>query len=481
MVISDRDVQRLNVSMPVANDIKLGSIIKALQEGGGGGGGITQDASAYSAVIRQLANQAQGEVIGLDGKAAFSITFDDSPNFIKTNMLAEMKSRQFPFALGLIADPTNGNNSMITPTEVVQWCHRYGCQIWSHSMTHTTPNTVDDLKREIVDSKALIEQTYPGIKVAGFIQPGVNPTGLYNNLDKNDNPGNLNSEAGTLLYRTYAHYSGYIGSSMRQLPTGPYFGASRLTVSPVPPGKTSAQHRATVIDQINTAVKYKWGIALLVHPQWVDYENKNFSNYINLSDLLAIFDAIKAARDAGTAEVLSYTGLWYADPTATKRLDLAKLYAMGFEGVSQQNPGFWSATTVWSDKTFTANGYWGGPSFIQDNSQSNSGTNSLIGQASYLFNYPGELFEIRGKVRSTGSSAQKIKIQLSSQSGTFLDIQSGAQWGEIIAQPGDGTDIRIPFAIPTDTTWLRIALGRGNGAAGSGNGLEWSDLKIVKI
>lgn len=37
MAISDREAQRLNYSMPVANDLKLGDIIKELQESVGGG------------------------------------------------------------------------------------------------------------------------------------------------------------------------------------------------------------------------------------------------------------------------------------------------------------------------------------------------------------------------------------------------------------------------------------------------------------
>ncbi|MDM5188608.1 head fiber protein [Bacillus sp. DX4.1] len=36
MPISESEVKRLNVSMPVANDVKLGEIIKALQESSGG-------------------------------------------------------------------------------------------------------------------------------------------------------------------------------------------------------------------------------------------------------------------------------------------------------------------------------------------------------------------------------------------------------------------------------------------------------------
>lgn len=41
MPITDRDRQRLNESMPVANDVKLGDIIKALQEGESGGTSVT--------------------------------------------------------------------------------------------------------------------------------------------------------------------------------------------------------------------------------------------------------------------------------------------------------------------------------------------------------------------------------------------------------------------------------------------------------
>lgn len=41
MPISENEVKRLNVSMPVANDVKLGEIIKALQESSGGAINVT--------------------------------------------------------------------------------------------------------------------------------------------------------------------------------------------------------------------------------------------------------------------------------------------------------------------------------------------------------------------------------------------------------------------------------------------------------
>ena len=39
MSLTDKDVKRLNLSMPVANDVKLGEILKALQEATGGDDG----------------------------------------------------------------------------------------------------------------------------------------------------------------------------------------------------------------------------------------------------------------------------------------------------------------------------------------------------------------------------------------------------------------------------------------------------------
>lgn len=41
MAISENEVKRLNLSMPVANDVKLGDIIKTLQESSGGSINVT--------------------------------------------------------------------------------------------------------------------------------------------------------------------------------------------------------------------------------------------------------------------------------------------------------------------------------------------------------------------------------------------------------------------------------------------------------
>ena len=448
---------------------------------------LSRNGAAYAAVQRELARQSYGEVLGLNGKGAVAFTLDDSPVFLKSNALIEFTSRNMPFTLGMIADPANGNNTGVTSNQVTaaasigdlqKWNWWYGMQLWSHSYTHTTPNSSADLQREIVQSKAQLDTH--GLKVEGFIQPGVTPTGAYNNLDKTTDPVNFNSEAGRLIYENYPHYSGYIGGATRRLPTRPYYGATRFTLTTIPGGKTSAQQKDLAIAQIDLAIQNKWGVAFLIHPQWIDWANASTPTWMNLSDLQTIMDYVKTARDAGTLEVLTLAGLLYADPTTATRVNLAKENGVLFSSVSQATPGFWSLTTVWTDKTFNATGTWGGPSFTQDNSQSNSGTNNLQGQINYLHQFAGETFEIRGKVRSTGAGSQKIKIQLTSDIGTFIDIQSSAARGEILATPA-GIDFRVPFTIPINQNFLKIALGRGNGSAGTGYGLEWSELDIVKI
>ncbi|SFF23313.1 hypothetical protein SAMN04487969_11987 [Paenibacillus algorifonticola] len=437
-------------------------------------------------VLKEQATLSKGGAIGIGDKAAFAITFDDSTYFMKTNMLAEMRSRFFPWTMGLITNPSNDNNKTVTVAEFKTWAHRWGMEPWAHGYNHDTPWNRGDLTREIVLSKNTVE-SYWGLKCQGFIQVGATPSGEYKDLDKNKLISNFYSEAGRMIYENHAHYSAYIGPIVRRLPTGNYLGAARYTVTAMPPGKTSAQHRDDTLAQIALCIKYKLAMAFLIHPQQIDYTNVGSSNQMYYSDVVLILDALKAARDAETAEMLTLSGLLYADHS-TVRVDLAKDNLITFAGVSPEAPGFWSLTnsSYWGDKIFHASSpTWGVPSFEQTNLYDVAGEKSLVGQINNLFAFAGESFELRCRVRSTTAQQQRIKLQLTGTSGLFLDIQAGATntnlWGEFYAQPGQGSFLRVPFTLPIDTTFLKAALGRGNGAAGSGNGLEWGELSIVKI
>ncbi|MGG4142972.1 hypothetical protein ABEW34_07550 [Paenibacillus algorifonticola] len=456
---------------------------------GGSSGGVSTAQLAnliYGQALREQAQQSKGDGIGIGNKASFAITFDDSTYWLKQDMIAEMRSRKLPFTMGLIANPANDNNQGVTTADLQKWSWRWGMETWSHGYDHNTPNNVSDLEREVIQSKTTIEATHK-LKCQGFIQVGATPSGAYNNLDKDKLLTNIKSDAGRIIYENHAHYSGYIGSITRRPPTGNYFGGSRYTVTAMPPGKTSAQHLADTLAQIDLCVKNGWQLALLIHPQQIDRTNAGSTNQMYWNHVVQILDALVAARDAGTAEILTLSGLHYVNKSSVRQ-NLATDNGIAFAGVSQATPGFWSVTDAlyWGDKTFhAADPVWGTPSFEQSNLYDVTGNKSLVGRVNNLFAFAGETFEIRCRVRSTTAQQQRIKLQLTGTSGLFLDIQAGATnenlWGEFYAQPGEGSFLRVPFTLPFDTTFLTIALGRGNGGANSGNGLAWTDFQIVKI
>lgn len=62
MSISEKEAQRLNVSMPVANDVKLGDVIKSLQEN-------TETATSISDIdgLQSVLDGIQEEIDDLKG------------------------------------------------------------------------------------------------------------------------------------------------------------------------------------------------------------------------------------------------------------------------------------------------------------------------------------------------------------------------------------------------------------------------------
>ena len=69
MAISEREARRLNLAMPVTNDIKLGDIVRDLQQGGGA---------------------------GEDGKSAYEIAVDHGFEGTEAEWLESLKGEQGP-------------------------------------------------------------------------------------------------------------------------------------------------------------------------------------------------------------------------------------------------------------------------------------------------------------------------------------------------------------------------------------------------
>ncbi|MEW9702809.1 hypothetical protein [Paenibacillus sp. SI8] len=435
--------------------------------------------NVYPRILREQMDISKGMKIGTNGKGAVAFRCDDSTDKLKNNLLAEFKSRGFPFSMSMISNLNNANNGTapkLTWTDMQQLNQRYGCEYWSHGYDHITPMTIDQLTQEIIVSKQLIEAN--GIKCQGWAQVGA-PGGLYNNIDNSNDPANWYSDAGRLISENYALAEAYMGPEVRYLPTGRFLGGNHGTITPFPTG-TSAQWLVKMKSYVDQCVKYKQGVCFLIHPQMVDYANASNPNWINLSDLQALFDYVKAARDAGTLEVLTPSGLYYADPYSTQRVDLMTANNGDFLGITTAAPGFWSKTSNWSGKSFPqTGGNNNGAYFTMDNTL-DSTSGMIVGQIDGIQAYAGETFLYTALARSNGAGTQKIRVLLQTDGAVnILDVQGGSYID--ISVPNTWTRINLPFTIPPVKSFLKISIGRSGSAAGAGYGIDWQDVKIPKV
>ncbi|MEW9697957.1 polysaccharide deacetylase family protein [Paenibacillus sp. SI8] len=446
------------------------------------GSGAPSNTLPMPKIFQTQAELSKGGAIGTNGKGAVAFLFDDSTDKFNTNMLAELKSRNFPSGMSMITNIANANNNGVTWTILQQLNQRYGVELWAHGYNHITPSTSADLQQEIVTSKQTIEAN--GIKCQGWTQVGATPTGLYNNIDKNNDPANWNSEAGRLIAENYAHAVAYMNGAIRKLPVKG-FGFERQTVTPFATG-TSAQQLAKMKALVDLAVKYRYGICFLIHPQMVDYANASSPNWINLSDLQSLYDYVKTSVDASALEVLTPSGLNYADPTTSQRLDLLYNNDPKFTGLTTGAPGFWSkfiGASTWTGKSFPQTGGYSGGAYFSIDNQLSSSDGMLAGQIDNIgsLGYAGETFRFEGYVRSNGAGTQKIRILLQTDGAlNILDVQGG-NYIDISAPTGTWAKVTLPFTIPPGKTFLKVGIGRSGSAAGAGYGVDWSDLSIVKI
>lgn len=121
-------------------------------------------------------------------------------------------------------------------------------------------------------------------------------------------------DAGKLIMDTYPLSEGSVGLAKRQLPTGPYHGADHITATS---GMTLAQLKAAVDDVCRSVGSNPIGLEIMFHPQDIGGAGK-----INMDDVKAILYYIASKRNAGKLDVLTPSGLYFADPTTSNRMDL---------------------------------------------------------------------------------------------------------------------------------------------------------------
>lgn len=266
----------------------------------------------YSQVSRSWSGVSRG-AIGTSGRGVLAFRFDHHVTSLRTLVWPLFKARYLPGALSLHTEAfTREATSAGTTWANITTLVKEGMEIWAHSCTHRDPQGTDTrgLYGEIVDARRELEAQ--GLVVQGMTLPGTSGTTPAGRLPYGADFTTFrgwDSPAGRLMMETYPIAEADAAGWMRALPTGPGYGWGHVTMD------------AASIGSLRSILKYvekhHVGAEFMLHSGLVDTPG-----YITLADLTAFLDEVAASRDAGKIEVLTQSGLYYADPGSSNRLDL---------------------------------------------------------------------------------------------------------------------------------------------------------------
>lgn len=413
-----------------------------------------------SLLLLQQDRNSKGGVIGTSGKGVVALRFDDYQDVFRVKIFPLLISRGLPCSMALISRFNTEQSWGVGTTwdDVRNW-NRNGVEIWSHGTDHKDYSSKGyaGLFSQIVTSKLEIEAQ--NIKVAGWALPGVKPSTKnlpYNGLTK---PSDYNSMVGRLLMETYALTEAYAYKPIRILPTNIYHGLSHYTIS------DGGETLATSKEAVDVAIKNKSGLELMCHPA-----NLGKPGHMTLSEFATLLDYIKAQWDDGLIEVLTPSGLFFADPSSSNRLKLTT--DDSFEGISATHPGAWSETMKWTGKSIETNGGRTGNNFLRINSSITSyGVTEKISSLD-LLKVKGEQFLFEGWIRPYGKGNATGMIQI----GDYNFSKNLTIIKKVVSKGSSWKKVSFVFCIPPNTKTITLSLYRISGTA-----MDFDDVSIKKI
>lgn len=395
--------------------------------------------------------RGKGGSVGTGGKGVLQFRFDHALDPLRTTLWPLMVARGLPGSVGVVTrsveNPAAGYEPSTTTWAQLQTMMSQGLEVWAHSCTHSNGTSLFD---EIVTSKAELEAH--NIRVMGWQQPGAPATYGAGHTSV----ASMDDEAGRLIRSTYGLFESSIaGSSRRTLPTYGCWGHDHVTIDDLT--------YPVVKDIIDLAINMKVGVQLVIHPGLT-----GTAGHISLADMTSVMDYAVTKRDAGVLEVLTATGLAFADPSHSRRLDLV---ADGtFEGLSTGTLGYgWSESAAGSWTIGTDGGHSGSNYLRVPNTGTRCG--SATGQTINL-GLDGHTFIFDGWTRSTavGGGEYRVRLRDVPTDTAFLDVHAP------LAQSNSWTHVRVPFTIPLGVSILAVEVGRW-----SGGSVDWDDVHAYAV
>jgi len=397
--------------------------------------------------------RAKGGVIGTNGKGVVAFRVDHLLDQHRSTTWPILRDRGISCGLGVVTGAI-GNTLDIEPTtttwDQLRMMHWEGCEIWAHSATHKDPAPYGatgglSAYNEIVQPR--IDLDAQNLHVMGFQMPGV--TGV---LDPNYSANfttieQMSSANGQMLLANYGLLEIDRGAegARRRLPTNGCFMLSHATLDTM----TLAQAKAN----IDFAVDYVGGVELMFHPKYI-----GLPGYMTIADFTAVVDYAVTKRDAGVLEVLTPSGLAFADPSSTNRMNL--LLQSDFEGIVPAGTlyGKWTANNA-TGVTIETTGGHSGTNFLKFSAA--SGANYLYQPYTYTSEagIKGAAFQVEAWVKQpdgVGSGTVRFYLMDNSGSTPLFIIDK-----RITLTPGQAwTKVRVPFCIPKTCTNLMLRVSR---------------------
>jgi len=431
-------------------------------------------------IMRQEYNLRKKGRVGVGGKAAIALRFDDWQNAMSSTVRPLLLARALPFSLVLISRWQTAVNwgSDVTPAQLMDWV-AYGAEVFAHGLDHQDYIGYDGLYANVVGSKAEIESLLPRVRVQGFSVPGIDTSyGTAENPSSPVTPEQRGSQypydrlsqlsdwygpAGRLLMANYALVesdSGPVRLPIGSEPNLYMYGRAHLGLDHV----TLSQAQAA-IDQ---AIREKCSLRIMGHAG-----NFGTPGKMSVADFTSLLDYIVAKRDAGELEVVMPSSLPYVT-SSTQRLDLMNGEG-DLVGAGDTSLSGWYKLAGTYNLLVGSGGHNDLPYFQMNAS------GDYIANPSYLVadatrqGLAGESFVFEGWARSAGAgnTSARVDVQVANTTWTVgKTTVVGAEW----------TRVRFPFTLPTVGP-----LGETVGTVSikpsryGGDGVQWSDMTAHKI
>lgn len=227
---------------------------------------------------------------------------------------------------------------------------------------------------------------------------------------------------------------------------------------------TLAQAKA----QVDVAKDYGMGVEIMLHPKYI-----GMAGYMSVADFTALVDYVKGLWDAGDIEVLTPSGLAFADPGQTRRLDLIR--TGGFEGIVPAGTvhGPWTANNATGITIGTDGGF--------------EGTNYARFGASVNYLYQGYTFVGEGNmgasafvmeamVRNTSAVSAQARFVVVDNSGLNPTFNRDVKF--TVAAGQGWTKARMPLCIPKTCTNLQARISRFTANSADGATVDFDQVRV---